>query len=104
MSVCTYCGENAGWLQKSHPACIKRTADTANSIKLKVFNGILEGKPYDSLLADVQQAITDNKVLLHKIQRTLLRGVNDAITQAVLQAPCSDEDLSRLFDIYTKLG
>ena len=104
MSVCTYCGENAGWLQKSHPACIKRTADTANSIKLKVFNGILEGKPYDSLLADVQQAVTDNKVLFQHVQRTLLQGVNDAITQAVLQAPCSEEELSRLFDIYTKFG
>src|ERR1035437_2520418 len=80
MSVCTYCGENAGWLQKSHPGCIKRTADTANSIKLKVFNGILEGKPYDSLLADVQQALTDNKVQLQHVQRTLLQGTRVQIS------------------------
>jgi hypothetical protein len=96
MSLCPYCGEKAGWLQSSHPACVAKANSTADTLKELVSKGILAGKRYADLATEVQQVLTANKVQSQYVQETLLQGVNDAISQIALQSPASDAELNRL--------
>jgi hypothetical protein len=74
MGLCDYCGEKAGWLQSSHPACVARTNSVGETVKQLVFDGILAGKPYTELAANVQQMLGDNKVQSKYIREPLLRA------------------------------
>ena len=78
MSLCEYCGEKAGWLQSSHPACVAKANTTGQAVKELAFSGILAGKSYEDLSTEVQQALAENKVLFKYVHETLLQGVNDA--------------------------
>src|ERR1035438_3547432 len=99
MGLCDYCGERAGWLQASHPACVAKANSMGETVKELVFKGILSGKPYTDLATEVQQALADNKVQSKYIQEPLLQAINDAISQIALQSPVSDDDFERLFAI-----
>ena len=104
MSLCEYCGESAGWFSSSHPACVAKAYSTGQTVKELVFNGIVAGKPYEELSAEVQGALTDNKVLFRYVREALLQGVNDAISQLALQSPVSEDDFERLFAIIGSSG
>ena len=100
MSLCEYCGEKAGWFQDSHPACVARADGVGQTVKELVFNGILAGKAYADLAAQVQQTLSDNKVPFKYLRReALLQGANDAASQIALQSPISEKELDRLVGI-----
>jgi hypothetical protein len=99
MSLCEYCGEKAGWLQSSHPACVAKANTTGQAVKELAFSGILAGKSYEDLSTEAQQALAENKVLFKYVHETLLQGVNDAASQIALQSPISEEELNRLVAI-----
>jgi hypothetical protein len=97
MSLCDYCGTKAGWFQDSHPACVARADGMGQTVKELVFTGILAGKSYVDLAAEVQQTLTDANVPFKYLRReALLQGVNDAASQIALQSPVSGEELDRL--------
>jgi hypothetical protein len=99
MGLCDYCGEKAGWLQSSHPACVAKANSMGETVKELVFKEILAGKAYAELAAEVQKILADNKAQAKYVQQDLHQGINDVISQIALQSPVSDDDFERLFAI-----
>jgi hypothetical protein len=61
MGVCDYCGDKAGWLQNSHPACVAKASTTSQTVKDLVFSGTVAGKSYEELSAEVQKDVGRSK-------------------------------------------
>src|ERR1035438_9574471 len=96
MSLCEYCGEKAGWFQSRHPACAAKANSMGQTVKSLVFNGILAGKSYVDLSAEVQQVLADNKVKEQSLHELLLQGANNAVSHIALQSPVSVDEFERL--------
>lgn len=99
MGICEYCGEKPGWFQSSHPACVAKADSTGQAVRTLVFNGILAGRSYADLSAEVQQVLADNKVKEHFVHELLLQGADNAVSQLALQSPVSVEEWDRLFGV-----
>jgi hypothetical protein len=99
MSVCEYCGENAGWFQSSHPACVTKASSTAQTVQKLVFDGTLAGKRYEELSTDLQKTLADAKVQFKYVRDALLQGANDAASQIALKSPVSKPEFERLVRI-----
>jgi len=99
MSLCDYCGEEAGWLQSSHPTCVANAYSMGHAMRELVLNGILAGRSYAELDAQIRQTLADHKVRFKYVRETLLQGVNDAVSKIALQSPVSVEEFNRLFAV-----
>jgi hypothetical protein len=100
--VCDLCGEEAGWFKSRHSACVAR-ADALRAILAKtVFDGIIAGKHYMVLEAEVRQA--SGRIPLDYFREVLLQGANDAAFRIALQAPITHEECNRLASILQGFG
>ena len=93
------CGENAGWFQSSHPACVTKASSTGRAVQKLVYDGTLAGKHYEELSADLQNTLADAKVQSKYVRDALLQGANDAASQIALNSPVTETEFKRLADI-----
>ena len=68
------------------------------------FQGILAGKAFSDLDAEVQRIAKDNRLPFERFHETLLQAANDAAAKIALQAPVSQDDYQRVFAILQGWG
>jgi hypothetical protein len=99
MGVCEYCGEKAGWLQSSHPACLTKASNSRKTVEKLVFDGTLAGRTYDELSVEVQKMLADNHVPFNYVRDGVHQGANDAASQIAVKSPVSEAEFGRLVRI-----
>jgi hypothetical protein len=92
MGVCEYCGEKAGWLQSSHPACITKATSSRKIVEKLVYDGTLAGRSFDELSVEVQKVLTDCRVPFNYVSDSVHQGANDAASQIALKSPVSEAE------------
>jgi hypothetical protein len=94
MSLCPYCGEKAGWLQSSHPACVAKANSTAETVKTFVIKTIVDG----GSLADLQLGLPPIMANVREqyVHEAILNGLNEGASQVAKRAPVSDDDYTRV--------
>ena len=104
MSICRYCGEQAGWFSDAHERCTQKSTQGIEALKACVADGVVAVKPYDEIKAQVDEIVADAALSQEQVLPAIQEGWSRGAEKRSIAQPISDPEFSAISDIYRAAG
>jgi len=104
MSICRYCGQNAGWFSDAHESCVQKLNQGIETLKTCLANGIVQGKEYGEIRMQLDKIVSDAAIPQEQVLPTVQDGWSRGAEERSISQPISEADFSAISDIYRAAG
>src|SRR6266567_3368805 len=100
MSVCRYCGQNAGWFRDTHDACVQKGQQGIQSLKTYVTDAVMQDKTFAEIKENLDKLVADSSVPNDQVLAAIKEGWSEGAEKRSVAQPVSDYQFSVMSDVY----
>ncbi len=104
MSICRYCGQNAGWFSEAHESCIQKSNRGIETLKTCVADAVVGGREYGEISAQLDKIVADAAVPQEQLLPAIKEGWSQGAEKRSMAQPISNPEFSAISDIYLATG
>jgi hypothetical protein len=104
MSVCRYCGQNAGWFSEAHESCIQKSNQGIEALKACMANAIAQGKQYGEIKVQLEKIIANAQIPQEQALAAIKEGWSRGAETRSIAQPIGDAEYSAICGIYRGAG
>ena len=104
MSVCIYCGQNAGWFKDAHDACVQKSQQGIEALKTCVTDAVTQGKTFAEVKEHIDKLVADSAIPNDRVLPIIKEGWSEGAEKRSVAQPISDPEFSAISDVYRGAG
>jgi hypothetical protein len=104
MSVCKYCGQEAGWFREVHAECVALARRGCEVVTAAVASAVREGRPFPEVKLTLDQTVTRHGIPRDELHVALIAGWDRGAGEAGIQEPLSPDRHNAMFSFSGAVG
>lgn len=104
MSICKYCGQNAGWFSEAHETCIQKSNQGIEALKACMANAVAQGTQYGEIRVQLDKIVADAVIPQQQVLAAIKEGWSQGAEKRSIAQPISEPEFSAISDIYRAAG